>query len=433
MYVVSVDMGYGHQRAAYPFKADALDGVITINNYPGISAKEREIWDNMRKSYEAISYFKKIPFIGNAVFAIMDYFQKIEPFYPRRDLSRVIWQQKYFINKIKDGLGKNLIDSLNKNPLPLLCTFFVPAYCAEYYNYQGEIYCVVCDADISRSWAPIEPATSRIIYLAPNKRVKDRLLLYGVRPEKILVTGFPLPKENIGDEQKIIKEDLTKRLAVLDPAGAYRRKYLKLIEDYLCPVCNIDGPSRPLTLTFAVGGAGAQRDLGVLILKKLKNKIIENKIRLNLVAGSRQDVFDYYEKALKENFLHNYSNVKIIFSPDKMEYFKIFSEALRTSDILWTKPSELSFYAGLGLPIIMTEPIGSQEEYNKRWLLGIGAGVQSKNPKYVDEWLFDFLESGWLAEAAMRGYLNGPKMGTYNIENIVLHDEINEIENVRLL
>jgi len=33
----------------------------------------------------------------------------------------------------------------------------------------------------------------------------------------------------------------------------------------------------------------------------------------------------------------------------------------------------------------------------------------------------------------MRGYLNGPKMGTYNMENIVLRHEVNEIENVRLL
>ena len=198
-------------------------------------------------------------------------------------------------------------------------------------------------------------------------------------------------------------------------------------------MAEINGASRPLTLTFAVGGAGAQRDLGILVLKRLKNKIIENKIQLNLVAGSRQDVAEYFEKALKENFLQNYKNVQVIYSPDKTEYFRQFNQILRSTDLLWTKPSELSFYSGLGLPIIMMEPIGSQEEYNRRWLLGVGAGVDSKNPNYVDEWLFDFLNSGWLAEAAMRGYLNAPKMGTYNMENIVLRHEVNEIENVRLL
>jgi hypothetical protein len=287
---------------------------------------------------------------------------------------------------------------------------------------------------VSRTWAPLEPATSRIIYLVPNKRVKERLMLYGVRPEKIYMTGFPLPKENIGlEDWEFLKLDLKARLEVLDPAGVYRKKYSKLIEAYLCPVSEIDGASRPLTLTFAVGGAGAQRELGALVLKRLKNKIVEGKLRLNLVAGSREDVFRYYEDVLKKVYLHNHENVNLIYNPDKLKNFAAFNQALRTTDILWTKPSELSFYSGLGLPIIITEPIGSQEEYNRRWLLGIGAGVDSKNPNYVDEWLFDFLDSGWLAEAAMQGYMNGPKMGAYNIENIVLHHEINEIENVRLL
>ncbi len=434
MYVVSADMGYGHQRAAYPFLDKAEGGIITINDYPGISTEEKEAWDDMRRQYEKISFFKNIPLVGRAVFSVMDYFQRIEPFYPRRDLSRPSLQQRFFYRMIKEGVGKSLIAKLNQKPLPLLATFFVAAQAAEYYNYKGDIYLVVCDADVARAWAPIDPENSRIIYLAPNQRVKERLLLYGVKAEKIYVTGFPLPKENIGTtDEEYLKQDLKERLEVLDPAGVYRKKYAKLIEIYLCPVSSIDGPKRPLSLTFAVGGAGAQRDLGVYILERLKNKIIENKIELNLVAGSRSDVNDFYQQALKDNFLQNYQNVRIIYDPNKLQYFKKFNEVLRRTDLLWTKPSELSFYAGLGLPIVMTEPLGSQEEYNRRWLLGIGAGVDSKNPKYADEWLFDFLSSGWLAEAAMNGYLNAPKMGTYNIENIVLRHQINEIEKVRLL
>lgn len=433
VYLVSVDMGYGHQRAAYPFLDLAEGGVITANNYLGASEEEKKIWEKDRINYEAVSKFKAIPVVGNAVFSIMDYFQKIDPFYPRRDLSETSFQQKHFLKKVKRGVGKNLINELNKKPLPLLTTFFVAAYFAEYYNYQGKIYCVICDSDISRAWAPVDPANSKVFYLAPNTRVKERLVLYGVKEQNIYVTGFPLPKENIGDDQKILKQDLIKRLSVLDPFLAYRNKYEKLIEAYLCPKCKIEKPSRPLTLTFAVGGAGAQKYLGRTILRRLKNKIIEKKIKLNLVAGSRKDVCDFYTKVLKEEFLHNNEMVEIIYNPDKMEYFKKFNLSLRTTDILWTKPSELSFYSGLGLPIIMSEPIGSQENYNRRWLLGIGAGVDSKNPEYVDEWLFDFLNSGWLAEAAMRGFLNAPKMGTYNIENIILHGKINEIEKTRIM
>lgn len=432
-YLVSVDMGYGHQRAAYPFLNASEGGAINSNDYPGASEKERKIWEKDKISYEMISKFKSFPLLGGIVFSIMDYFQRIEPFYPRRDLSKNSFQQKYFLKKIKKGLGKNLINNLNKKPYPLLTTFFVAAYFAEYYNYKEKIYCVVCDADISRAWAPINPKTSKIIYLAPNKRVKERLLLYGVNKSNIYVTGFPLPKENIGEEKIILKDDLRKRLAVLDPFGFYRTKYKKIIEAYLCPEHEIGKPTRPLTLTFAVGGAGAQKEIGVTLLERLKDKINEGKINFNLVAGSRKDVYDFYKKALNSLSLSNEKAVKIIYNPDKVEYFKEFNAVLRTSDILWTKPSELSFYSGLGLPIIMAEPIGSQENYNRRWLLGVGAGVDSKNPDHAEEWLFDFLNSGWLAEAAMNGFLNAPKMGTYNIENIILHNKINEIDETRIM
>ncbi len=432
-YLVSVNMGYGHQRAAYPLVEMSEGGLITANNYPGASAKEKKIWQKDRANYEAISQFKKVPFLGNLVFSVMDYFQRIYSFYPRRDLSKNSFQQKHFFKKVKSGLGKNLIDELNKNPLPLVTTFFAAVYFAEYFNYKGQVYCIICDTDISRAWAPIDPEKSKTIYLAPNQRVKDRLILYGVKKNNIYVTGFPLPKENIGENQEILKADLIKRLAVLDPFGAYRKKYKKLIESYLCSKGEIKKAERPLTVIFAVGGAGAQKGFGKKILESLKDKIKNGDLRLKLVAGSRSDVYNYYEKVLKDNFLYKNKNVEIIYNPDKIKYFSEFNIALRESDILWTKPSELSFYSGLGIPIIMSEPIGSHEHYNRRWLLGIGAGVDGKKPEYVNEWLFDFLESGWLAEAAMSGFMNAPKMGTYNIEDLVLRGKVKEIERVRIM
>lgn len=432
-YLVSVDMGYGHQRAAYPFFDSCSGGVITANNYDGATAQEIAVWKKDRSGYEAISKFKDFPILGDMVFSAMDYFQRIEPFYPRRDLSKRTIQQEVFFKKVKKGLGKNLIDKLNEKPLPLLTTFFVAVYFAEYYNYKGQIYCVICDADISRSWAPINPKKSNTIYLAPNQRVKERLMLYGVKDKNIYVTGFPLPKENVGENQEIVKEDLIKRLAVLDPNGAYQKKYEELIESYLCKKEDIKKPSRPFTLTFAVGGAGAQRKLGAVLIEKLKNKIKDGKMKMNVIAGSRADVKDFFQDVLNKNFLQDNENIKIVYNQDKIEYFREFNKILRDTDVLWTKPSELSFYSGLGLPIIMAEPLGSQEHYNRRWLLGIGAGVDSKNPNYVEEWLFDFLDSGWFAEAAMQGFLDAPKMGTYNIEKLILKGEVNEIGKLRIM
>ncbi|MCU0679734.1 MAG: hypothetical protein MUF50_00255 [Planctomycetes bacterium] len=433
-HVIAIDMGYGHQRAAYPFLPISEAGVISANDYPGIKEAEKKDWESGRKWYELLSYFKKVPFLGDLAFSVMDYFQKIEPFYPRRDLSKQITQQKYFFDKVKNGLGRDLIHNLNKNPLPFLTTFFVCAYFAEYHGYKNEIYCVVCDADISRSWAPVNPKESRIIYLAPNKRVKERLQLYGVRANHIYVTGFPLPKENIGslEEQEILKTDLRTRLFNLDPRQVYYNKYRKTIEEWMDPQ-KYQPQKRILTLTFAVGGAGAQRELGVTILHSLRNKIKAKEIKLNLIAGIRKDVADLFAHEVKDCELELGSEVEVIYSEDKMTSFKMFNQTLHNTDILWTKPSELSFYSGLGLPIIMSDPVGSQEHYNRDWLMAIGAGVDNQDPKYTDEWLFDWVNSGWLAEAAMKGFMDAPKLGTYHVEDIVLRHKISEIQDAHLL
>ena len=53
--------------------------------------------------------------------------------------------------------------------------------------------------------------------------------------------------------------------------------------------------------------------------------------------------------------------IRILYNQDKNEYFRQFNELLHDTDILWTKPSEMSFYCGLGLPIIIAPPIGPHE------------------------------------------------------------------------
>jgi len=145
IHLIAINMGYGHQRAAHPLINISSEGIININDYEGIDPKEKKSWQQGRKWYEIISYFKKVPLLGNFIFSIMDYFQRIAPFYPKRDLSKPSAQQRYFYKKVKAGTGRKLINRLNQNPLPFVTTFFVPAYFAEHYNYKGDIYCIVCD------------------------------------------------------------------------------------------------------------------------------------------------------------------------------------------------------------------------------------------------------------------------------------------------
>ncbi|MEI6835263.1 MAG: hypothetical protein WCK59_00300 [Candidatus Falkowbacteria bacterium] len=414
--LIAADMGYGHFRAAYPLIDIAANNkIVSINNYEGIPEWEKKYWEKSLKSYEKISRLKKIPLFGSLVFAAMDAFQKIDAFYPNRDLSKPTTQEKFFYRMINKGLGKDLVNKLNNSNLPYLTTFFVAAYSAEAHKYKGLIYCVVCDTDASRAWANLNSEETRVIYLLPSEKVKERFMMYGVPEKNLIVTGFPLPKENIGENKEILKRDLSARLSLLDPRGIYFEKYSAVVKNYLPEEQNV---TRPLTITYAVGGAGAQKETGLIILKKLKDKIISGKLAVNLVAGNRPEIKEYFDFGIKDLGLDANSNVRVIFDIDKINYFKKFNQVLRTSDILWTKPSELSFYCALGLPIIISEPVGSQEDFNHEWLIGLGAGIDSPNPEYVAEWLPDLLESGRLARAAMDGFLNAEVMGTYNIDKI---------------
>ena len=424
-HVIAVDMGYGHQRAAHPLHILAYKGrVINANTYPGIPKSDRKFWHESREFYEWISKFKKTPLIGQKIWDFFDKFQKIPKFYPKRDLSDPNAQLKYFMHFIERGWGKHLIKKLEEKPLPIITTFFVMAFMAEYYNYSKDIYCLATDTDISRTWVSIKPAQSRINYFAPNYRVEQRLKLYGVRPEKIFLTGFPLPNENLGgSDLKILKQDLGHRLFNLDP----QKKYIKRYKDTICEQIGQDCFPRKkhhqLTIMFAVGGAGAQRDIGIEIVNSLSRKIRKNQVRIILVAGIRNEVNSYFKKEVRHLGLGKYlgKNIKVIHAPNKEEYFKKFNKALRTTDILWTKPSELSFYTALGLPIIMSPPIGSQEIFNRKWLVTIASGIDQEDVKFTHQWLYDWLDSGWFAEAAMEGFMEAPKFGTFNIQKIIEH------------
>ena len=414
-WVIAVDMGYGHQRTAYPLRRLAVGGkVINANNYEGISEEDREIWRKAKEGYEFISAFGRTPIIGPLVFGAFNKIQRILSFYPKRDLSKPNLQLTQTLAPINKGWGEDLIKKLSKRPLPLIATFFTAVFMAERFKYPGPIYCVVCDTDISRTWAPLRPKTSKIKYFAPTPRVVERLKLYGVRSENIFLTGFPLPEENIGSaKMEVLKADLKKRLVNLDPQKNYFRKYKELINLKLGKLPQESG--RPLTIMFAVGGAGAQKELGVKIVKTLARKIKAGKVKIILVAGIRTKIKEYF----LENTKGFGSAVEILFDETMEGYFKKFNEALRRSDILWTKPSELSFYAALGIPIIIAPPIGSQEDFNQRWLLNSGFGFLQKNINYINEWLFDWLNSGHLAEAAMQGFVEGEQLGTLNIKKII--------------
>ena len=415
-WIIAADMGYGHQRTAYPLRDIAFGGkVINANSYQGIPKKDRNFWQQTRALYEFISRFKRIPILGDAMFAVLDRFQKIMSYYPKRDLSMPNITLKNIFYFIKRGWGRDLIERLQKNPLPFVSTFFTPAFMAEELKYPNQIYCVVCDADINRTWVTINPKKSKIKYFAPCTWVRDRLKMYGVDPKKIFLSGYPLPKENIGKDMEILKEDMRHRIVNLDPNKKYRKIYEPLIKGSLGNLP--EKSNHPLTIMFSIGGAGAQKEIPLNAINSLKNKIKDKKLRFIIAVGVREELREYFAENIKGLKLDGWVHILSAITTD--EYFKLFNEALRETDILWTKPSELSFYAGLGLPIIVAPTIGSQEDFNKKWLLHVGAGISQENPKYADQWFYDSLNAGDFAESAMQGFMEIEKMGTYNIEKII--------------
>lgn len=426
-WIVDVNMGYGHSRAAHSLKDLCGCEIISANDYKGIPVEDRKLWRQSREVYEKISRLKPVPLVGDMLFEALDHWQQIPDFYPRRDLSKPNMQLRQIFRMIEKGLGKHMVEMMSENPVPMVTTFFIPAFAADYYDYPGEIYCITTDADISRAWVPMDPKRSRIKYLAANGRVVERLKLYGVLSENIILTGFPLPKSLVGGKtSKIVKELLMQRICNLDPQGIFVNRYQKTLQAHLGrSSCPMKDNGRPLTLMYSVGGAGAQRKLGVDIMKSLKGHIRQKKIRLVLMAGVRKDVVRYFREAAEAVGLKRELGEWIVVPEyeSRFDYFEGFDEWLAQTDIIWTKPSEMSFYTGLGIAVIMAPPIGSQEEFNRVWLQYVGGGIPQGDPKYTDEWLFDWINSGGMARMAWNGFIEAPTHGTYRIENVVLGRE----------
>ncbi|HET9951565.1 MAG TPA: hypothetical protein VFS09_07215, partial [Candidatus Eisenbacteria bacterium] len=86
-WVVTADMGFGHQRAAHPLRDLAEGGVLTAGSPETTDPDEAEFWRRLMWSYDGLSRVKGIPVVGGAFFSLLDSLLHIPPFYPLRDLS----------------------------------------------------------------------------------------------------------------------------------------------------------------------------------------------------------------------------------------------------------------------------------------------------------------------------------------------------------
>ncbi|HEY6866705.1 MAG TPA: hypothetical protein VI792_05570, partial [Candidatus Eisenbacteria bacterium] len=322
---------------------------------------------------------------------------------------------------IRQGLGRSLLARLRGHRLPMISTFYAPCLAADR-TLPGAVYCIICDADLNRVWVASKAKESEIRYFAPCGRVMRRLRQYGVPDDRIFITGFALPRENIGGPgMEILKADLLRRLGRLDPRGRFVSVYGATVDELLGARPEPADAVGPVTVTFAVGGAGAQSEIGMMLVQALKPGILDGRFRLVLVAGLNRVIerafLDGVERAgLTPELGHG---VVVVREDDKTRYFDRFNALMRETDILWTKPSELSFYSALGIPLVMAPTIGSQEDKNSRWLMDKGCALPQYTPSLALEWLGDMLKQGVLAEKALAGFVKNRKLGVFKIEEVL--------------
>ncbi|HEQ71612.1 MAG TPA: hypothetical protein ENN69_03905, partial [Spirochaetia bacterium] len=288
-WVVSMNMGLGHMRASHPLQDIAYGGVHLLGEEGFSSDIEVKNFRKLTKGYEFISRFKKIPVVGALSFSMLDRFLFIHPLYPVKDRSKPNFQTNLLYGQIKKGLGKAFMDKIYSEPLPLVSSYPMPALIADYYNYPRN-YCIVTDAEITRGWVPKHPRQSKIIYFASCGRARQRLNQYGIPDERIFITGYPLPKSLLGSEDlDILKSDIGQRLHYLDPGNRFWPLHKLNVAHFLGKKNISFKKERVLSLTYAVGGAGALAEIGIAVAQSLRPLLLEGKMKLNLVAGRKRE------------------------------------------------------------------------------------------------------------------------------------------------
>lgn len=408
-------MGYGHMRAASALASALHTSVWQVDHAPLADAEEQRLWRSSRRLYEVTSRFSQLPFIGGPLRSLLDGLTSIPPLYPQRDQSAPTLSVRYLDRLVRQGLGRGLVALLERSGEPLLTTYFASAIVADHHG--RDVFCVVTDVDINRIWAPLHPQRSRIFYLTPSRRALQRLRAYGIPREHIEFTGFPLPPELLGGpELPVLRRNLAARLVRLDPKGVFRSQARNEVQHFLGSLPEGEDHLAPLA-TFAVGGAGAQAELARPLLASLKGLILEGRLRLCLVAGVRREVAQRFQEWVEEAGLGGLprERLDILAEPGLETYFERFNKVLGDTDILWTKPSEMTFYAALGLPLVLSPPLGVHERYNRRWVVENGAGLRQREPEHAGYWIRDWLDEGTLAAAAWSGFIRLPKFGIYQI------------------
>jgi hypothetical protein len=407
--IAALDMGYGHLRAAASVASACGAEVVEADRPPFADDAETALWRGARRWYEALSRGADAWYAPGAR-ALLDLVTGIPAQDSPRDHSAPNLAARQLDRLIRHGMGARLAGRLRDTGEQLVATFYAHAVAADAHGAE-RVHLIVTDSDVNRVWVPADPKRSRLLYFVPTDGTATRIASYGVPRERICVTGFPLPPELVGEGDAAARANVAARLARLDPRGAFRAAHGAEVARVLGGVPTA-APGPP-TVVFAVGGAGAQCGVARTLLTAWRRELERDEIRLVLVAGTRPRVAERFERWLRSARFG--ASVRVLFEPDFRSYYRGFNGTLASADVLWTKPSELTFYGALGLPLVLARPLGVHERRNRDLALSVGAGVDGRDSLATARRLPSLVKDGTLAAAAWAAFMRMPRTGASRI------------------
>lgn len=263
--------------------------------------------------------------------------------------------QKGLLSSVSKGTNKLMARKLFKliieyKPDLIISTHPFSTQMVSYLKRKGYLNCelatILTDFSMHTQWLVGHEYGD--YYFVANDKMREQLINYGVKENKIYVTGIPLSSKF---KRKIDNKETFK-------------------------LFNLN-PEKKTILFFGGGEFGLGKERTVQILDSLIRSIPEYQIVA--ISGKNEKMKKKFEEVVK--YENAEERVRVLEFTDKVP------ELMRISTMVVTKPGGLTTSESLasGLPMLVISPIPGQEEENAQFLEEKGVGIWIKKDQNPDE------------------------------------------------